>query len=421
MSTADAFDRGLLSPGTVRADATVADDEILAALVAVEVALVAALERAGAAPDGTAAVVRAAVAGIGDAGDIATAAAAGGNPVIPLVSRLRDAVAARDEAAARWVHSGPTSQDILDSALLLVAARALEVTAPRFRAAAGSAALLADGHRRSLQVGRTLTQHSTPIVFGAVAAQWALGLADAADRLERARHELPVQLGGASGNLASFVELAGPDSAAALPELFAAELGLRAAAPWHVRRTPITALGDALVTASDAAGVIAADVALLSRPEIAEVAEADPGGSSTMPQKANPVASVLLRSLAQRAPALAAELHRSASSSVDQRPDGAWHAEWPVLRELLRIALGAGELIERLLGGLSVDAERMLRTVREAGPALLSERVALVEGPGAAASLLADPAASGSSLLDPADYLGLSDRLIDEAIATVER
>jgi 3-carboxy-cis,cis-muconate cycloisomerase len=417
LSTVDAFDRGVLSPGTAGADALVDDAAVVRALTQVEVALLEVLAAVGIAPDSAAPALRDALERPVDAGALAAEALASGNPVIPLVAELRDRVAQRDVDAACWVHRGATSQDVLDTALMIVAARALDDAVPRVGAAASAAAGLADRHRRTLMAGRTLTQHSTPIVFGAVAAQWALGLADAASGLRAAREGLPVQLGGASGNLAALVELGGAPTATRLPELLADRLGLRPSLPWHVRRGPVTALGDAIVTAVDAAGVVAADVALLSRPEIAELAEGTTGGSSTMPQKRNPVASVLLRSLAQRAPGLAAELHRSAGASVDQRPDGAWHAEWPALRELLRIGLGSAQLIERLTAGLQVDVERMSRTLRDAGPALLSERIAITDGPAAAAALLADPARASSPLLDPGGYLGLSDRIIDEAIA----
>jgi 3-carboxy-cis,cis-muconate cycloisomerase len=130
---------------------------------------------------------------------------------------------------------------------------------------------------------------------------------------------------------------------------------------------------------------------------------------------------VLLASLALRAPGLAADLHRSAALAVDQRPDGAWHAEWPALRELLRLALGAGSLVAGLLGGLRVDAGAMARNLAAAGPAVLSERVALAEGPDAAARLLADPAArAGDPLLDPAGYTGLAGALVDELLAGLE-
>jgi 3-carboxy-cis,cis-muconate cycloisomerase len=418
LSTADPFDVGLLSPGTTGADAAVGDAAAVAALVHVEIALVTALESCGIAPAGTADTVRAALDAPVDPAELASEAVSGGNPVIPLVGVLRARVAERDAEAARWVHRGATSQDVLDSALMLVGAQVLDDLAASTRAAARSAAALADAHRATLQVGRTLTQHSTPITFGVVAAQWALGLADAAAELERSRDSIPAQLGGASGTLASFVELRGPDAAGRLIVAFAEELGLSAAPPWHVRRAPVTRLGDAVATSVDVAGAIAGEVALLSRPEIGELAEGAGGGSSTMPQKQNPVASVLLNSLAQRAPGLAAELHRSAAGAIDQRPAGAWHAEWPALRELLRVGLGAGALLTRLLGGLRVDVDRMAQNLHDAGAAVLAERVALAEGPDAAAALVADPASrAGDPLLDPAGYLGLSDRIVDAALA----
>jgi 3-carboxy-cis,cis-muconate cycloisomerase len=118
-------------------------------------------------------------------------------------------------------------------------------------------------------------------------------------------------------------------------------------------------------------------------------------------------------------------LHRSAATTVDQRPDGAWHAEWPALRELLRLALGAGALLPELLGSLRVDADRMTRNLADAGHGIMSERVSLAEGQEAAAALLRDPDSRAGDpvldrLLDPAGYLGLSDRLVDEARAAVD-
>lgn len=420
MSTADPFDIGLLSPGTVGADSAVGDPAIVRALVRVEIAVVAALEATGIAPSGIAETVREALRGPVDPADLAAGARSGGNPVIPLVAVLRTRVAARDAAAAAWVHRGATSQDVLDTALMVVASAALDSMIESTRRSAAVAAALADAHRGSIQVGRTLTQHSTPITFGVVAAQWALGAVDALTELRRVRAALPVQLGGASGTLASWVELGGADAASGMAAAFAAELGLQAAPPWQVRRAPVTRLADAVLTSVDLAGAIASDVAQLARPEIGELAEGSGGGSSAMPQKQNPVASVLLRSLAQRAPALAAELHRSAAFVVDQRPDGAWHAEWPTLRELLRIGLGAAGLLDELLIGLRVDSNRMAQNLVDAGPTIMAERIGLAEGADAAEAFVRDPASrEGDPLLDPAGYLGLADRLVDAAVEAV--
>ena len=181
-----------------------------------------------------------------------------------------------------------------------------------------------------------------PCLYVAAApGTWPSGLELASRRLERL--DYPAHLGGAGGTLASFVEIPGSaEPAAALPAAFARALDLDAPdAPWHVTRWPITELGDALVQAIDALGKVAGDVATLSRTEIGEVSEGVGGGSSAMPQKQNPAEAVLIRSAALRAPQLGATLHLAASLAVDERPDGAWHAEWPTLRELLRLALRA--------------------------------------------------------------------------------
>ncbi|WP_241156142.1 lyase family protein, partial [Leucobacter chromiireducens] len=245
--------------------------------------------------------------------------------------------------------------------------------------------------------------------------------------------------GGAGGTLASFVEIGGPERAAALPAAYAAELGLAVpAAPWHTTRWPVTELGDALVQAGAALGVIAADVATLSRTEIGELAEGTGGGSSAMPQKRNPAHSVLIRSAAIRAPHLGATLHAAAGLAVDERPDGAWHAEWPALRELLRLARGAAAHAASLSAGLRADAAAAARNLALTDGLIVAERIAIVLGPvlgaarvreivaaagqgaGLAELLRAEPALAAAgidvaALLDPAHYTGLAGRLVDAA------
>ena len=402
-----------------------------------EVALARASAKVGIVPAAAAEAIASALAGFEpDAAELARGAVAGGNPVIPLLGLLRARVAESDAEAAAYVHRGATSHDIVDSALMLIARRALATVDASLGDAAPALAGLADRYRGTLMAARTLTQQSTPTTFGLVASGWLLGVVDARAALARLR--LPAQLGGASGTLASFVELGGSDAATRLPALFAAELALAApVSPWHTRRGAITALGDALVTVVDSLGVIATDVATLARTEIAELTEGSGGDSSAMPQKQNPVRSVLIRSAAQRAPGLAAELHRSSATAVDQRPDGAWHAEWPVLRELLRLALGAAAVAADLVSDLQVDGERMRANLDASGPLIVSERLSLALGPligrgrvqayvdralageDLAALLTADSALSGvdiPALLDPAHYVGESDALIERAL-----
>ncbi len=384
-------DAGLLSP--VSASPLVAaltgDRAVLAAILKVEAAWAAVLEEAGLVPAGSAAVV-AAAADVQryDVAGIAVRAQGGGNPVIPLLADLREEVRALDRAgmgAVRAVHTSLTSQDVLDSALMVLAGGAVHELIAELKVATAALGRLAERHERTLCVGRSLTQHSLPFSFGLKAAQWFAGLAAAARRLETL--ELPVQTGGAAGTLAAGTLLTGnsPLSPFDLSDRLAARLGLAAVpAPWHTNRLAVTSLGDALAAVTDAAGKIAADVLFLSRPEVAELAEpraAGRGVSSAMPQKQNPVLSVLIRSAALQGPNLAAQLHLAAANFNDERPDGAWHSEWAALRQLLRLALGAAGQLRELAEGLRVFPDGMRRNLDLGGPLLLSEAVTATVAP----------------------------------------
>ncbi|TQK70381.1 lyase family protein [Nocardioides sp. SLBN-35] len=345
----------ILRPGAHRAAGTADDTAVLAAMLRVEVAWARALVAAGIATDADAAAVAEAAAGLDvDLPALAVAAEAAGNPVVPLVELLR--TAAGDASGA--VHRGLTSQDVVDTALVLLARDAVARVRADLVTTGDAVAVLARAHRDDAAVARTLTQWAVPTTFGLRAAQWLAGVDDAVRRLDGLA--FPVQYGGAAGTRALLAE---PE---ALPAL-AAALGLDAAAlPWHTRRATVTAIGDALTTATDALGVVAADVLLLGRPEVAEVREgavAGRGGSSTMPHKQNPVLSVLVHAAAQQAPGLAAQLHLSAAGAVDERPDGAWHAEWPVLTRLLELAVTAASQAAELVAGLHVDTSAMAARV----------------------------------------------------------
>lgn len=262
----------------------------------------------------------------------------GGNPVIPLVEALR---AARPDLD---VHTGLTSQDVVDSALVLLLRDAVRVIDDHVGRALAALALLSEEHGQTSMTGRTLTQWALPIRFGDKLSSWRAGLEEARDDLAALTY--PVQRGGPVGTSSDGGQLA-------------ERLGLSAAASWHTHRRPVTRAGDALVATTDACGHVARDVLLMSRPEIGELSEGRGGGSSSMPHKANPVLSVLVRRAALTTPQLGATLHLCAADQVDERADGAWHAEWDTLRILVRrTAVAAGQTAD-LLQGLRVHPDRM--------------------------------------------------------------
>lgn len=316
--------------------------------------------------------------------DLAVQTAGSGTPVIALVAAMR-AAAPADVAA--WVHRGATSQDIVDTAIMRVTVDVGRTVAERLHATALALEDFARAHSDQPVAARTLTQHAVPTTMGLRARGWSQGLVRAAARLRSALAEAPAQLAGAGGTLAAFVDVASTqgleqdealDVAGRLPGLFAREMGLAApAAPWHTSRWPVTELGDALVQAADALGKFATDVATLSRTEIGELRDSAPGGSSAMPHKQNPAAAVLIRSAAIRAPHLGATLHTCAALANDERPDGAWHAEWPTLQELLRLTLAASTRGAELASGLTMDTDRAAANLALTGAAVLSERLTI--------------------------------------------
>lgn len=266
---------------------------------------------------------------------------AAGNPVEPLVRRLREL----DPDA----HRGATSQDILDTAAMLVAQRACALVDAELVACGDAAARLADAHRSTRMAARTLLQQAVPTTFGYTAARWLAALLAARRRLAALR--FPAQLGGAAGTLAGFDD-------PAVVERFAAALGLDAPLlPWHTDRAPLAALAGALSVAAAAASKIGLDVVLLAQTEVAEVRERGAGPSTAMPHKRNPVRAV-------RARACARVVHANASLLVSgdyehARAAGAWHAEWGALSDALAFTGGAVAAARESLESLDVDVERM--------------------------------------------------------------
>jgi 3-carboxy-cis,cis-muconate cycloisomerase len=364
-----------------------------------------------------------------------------GTPVPALLAQLRPHLT--DDAKA-VLHRGATSQDVVDTAAMLVAKRATGPLLADLGAAGDAAAALADRHRADLAAGRTLLQQASPITFGLRAANWLGGLDDAAARLTTVRSErLALQLGGAAGNLAALGDQ-GPAVTAALAKW----LDLPApATPWQSNRSRPVELAAALGQAAGAAGKIGADVVLLAQTEVGEVAEGGGGGgSSTLPQKRNPVAAVTAVAAARRTPGLVATM-LAAMPGEEERAAGSWQAEAETLAELLRVSGEGVAAIRRCLEGLEVDPERMRENLELTNGLVMSESLASALGPklgrsraqelvgeaarragGEHSSLAAAAAATPEILealgedgiaaaLDPAAYLGSTEAIIDGALA----
>ncbi|WP_036391003.1 3-carboxy-cis,cis-muconate cycloisomerase [Micromonospora chokoriensis] len=427
--------------GAPDVDAELSDPSLLQAMLDVEAALARATADAGILPVPAAqAIVEQCRADRYDPGVLGRAADATGNPVVPLVAELTTAV---PEHARAWVHLGATSQDVLDTALVLVAVRALGPLLRHLDAAVDAAAHLADTHRDTVMVARTLGQQAAPTTFGLKAAGWLTGLVEARDRLLQASADQPAQLGGAVGTLAAF----GP-AGAEVAERFAAHLSLPSSPlPWHTRRQPWLDLAAALGGLLVAAGKVALDVGLLAQNEIAEVAEGGTGrgGSSAMPHKRNPVDSILVTAAARRGPGLVATLF-AAAVQEHERAAGAWHAEWEPLLDLLHVAGGAAARCARMLVGLQVSAQRMRANFDATGGLLLAEAVAArlapavgrgvahdlvtraAAAPSFRAALLADPEIRAylsegeiAEALDPYRWLGSAGRFVDRALVAARR
>ncbi|EOM76944.1 3-carboxy-cis,cis-muconate cycloisomerase [Rhodococcus rhodnii] len=365
-----------------------------------------------------------------DVADLGQQSKAGGNPVIPLVKTLRTAVAGHGVPSSA-VHVGATSQDVMDSALMLLSARAGHRVLADLQAAADAAADLARLHRNTPMAARTLGQQALPTTFGVLAVSWFTGLDGARSQLERAVSMLPVQFGGAAGTLAAVYP-----HGMALADALADELALaRQSVPWHTTRTPLATFAAALGVVAGSVSKPATDVVLMASTEFGEVAEDTPGGSSAMPHKQNPVAAIAARAAARRVPSLVATI-LSTMDHEFSRAAGAWHAEWETTTDLMRLSAGAADRLATSLGGLRVHPEVMSRNLDITGGLILAERVAtaLAEHTDAARDIVTAAATSGvpldrhpaitehltadelRNLLDPTQYLGHATELVDRAL-----
>jgi 3-carboxy-cis,cis-muconate cycloisomerase len=347
-STSELFG-GLYARGGAAAE--VSDHAWLRAMLDVEAALARACAREGVIPEDAAAAIAAACrADDFDVAAVGREAADSATPVIALVRLLRERVGGDP---AEHVHAGATSQDVVDTAAMLVARRALGPLVADARGAADAAAALADAHRATVLPGRTLLQQALPMSFGLKAAGWLIGLDEAIAGVLRARDAAAVQMGGPVG-----------DRDPAIAARVAAELGLaEPVLPWHSHRVRPVALAAALGALSGSLAKIALDVTLLAQDEVAEVREGggrSRGRSSAMAHKRNPVAAVSVRACADRVPGLVGTM-LAAMAGEHERAAGAWQAEWGTMTELLRLTGSAAAWGRDMLEGLEVDAARMRR------------------------------------------------------------
>jgi 3-carboxy-cis,cis-muconate cycloisomerase len=322
--------------------------EVVQALLDVEAALATAQAEAGLIPTAAAeAIARCCAADRFDIDGLARRAVASATPIVPLVEDLRALVPAD---AAEFVHQDATSQDILDTALCLVAARDLDRIAGDLIEATATLAALSREHRDTVQMGRTLLRNAVPTTFGAVCDGWRGGVGEALALLRHIRRErLAVQLGGPVGALHQ------PDVVAAL----ARRLDLAVPpAPWHTQRVRVAELAGVLGITLGCLGKIAQDILLLGQDELGELAEAGAGGSSSMPHKKNAALSVLVAAAAHRGPGLVATVLAGMPQEL-QRAAGRWQAEWPVIAELLALTRSAANHTRTSLAGLRVYADRM--------------------------------------------------------------
>jgi 3-carboxy-cis,cis-muconate cycloisomerase len=407
----------------------------LQAMLDAERALALAQAEVGLIPkDAAQAIAKACDAGSYDAQAIGRATRTGGNPAIPLVKALVEKTA---DAGREWVHWGATSQDIIDTAAMLLVKRGGAIVDSHLESLADGCADLAERHRNTVMPGRTLLQQALPITFGAKAAEWLMAVVDCRRHLASAVGRAAAQLGGAAGTLASM----GDDGPAVLAA-FASHLALEEPiTPWHSARQRTAEIACALAIAAGTADKISRDVALLMQTEVAEAAEPAAGGSSTMPHKQNPVAAAAVGAAARRARALV-PVFLDGLAAEHERGLGGWQAEWHALSELLAFAGGAAAATANTINGLHVDAAAMAANLDRTAGRLMAERItfalAPVTGRAAAADavraialregdfaagLAADPIVGQlgedriRELLDPSTYLGSSSTWIDRALA----
>ena len=384
-----------------------------------------------------------------DLADLAEAATRSGNLAIPLVKALTANVAKADADAARYVHWGATSQDVIDTAGMLTLRAAIGALAPDLDRAIAGFAGLARQHRNTAVVARTWLQHALPMPFGLKLAEYAAALHRSRARLQRLRREgLALQFGGAAGTLAAL-----GDKGMVVAEKLAQDLKLPLPdAPWHTHRDRIAEATSVFAILAGTCGKIARDVSLMMQTDVAEAFEPPGegrGGSSTMPHKRNPVAAATALAAATMAPNLAATIF-AAQVQEHERSAGPWQAEWPTLPSLLLVTSGALAAIVDIAEGLQVDAARMRANLEATGGLIMAEAVAMAladkigkseahhlveaaskkavtEKKGLREVLTKDPKVTAhlsadrlAKLFEPMAYQGVSQVLIDRLLASLD-
>jgi 3-carboxy-cis,cis-muconate cycloisomerase len=356
-------------------EALFSDRARLQAMLDFEAALARAEAKHGVIPEAAAAAIAARCrAEHFDGEALARAAAAAGNLAIPLVQQLTALVERDDPQAARYVHWGATSQDAIDSGLVLQLRRALDSIDAELVRLQDALASLARAHRSTPIAGRTWMQHAAPTTFGLKAAGWLEATLRHRARLGELRtRALVLQLGGPVGTLATL-----GDQGRAIASTAALELGLAVPTlPWHAHRDRVVEVATTLGLAAGTLGKIARDIALHSQTEIAELSEpeaAGRGGSTSLPHKRNPVASAVALAAAHRVPGLVASA-LSAMVQEDERALGGWQAEWEILPELVSVFAGALHHLTDAVAGLRVDASRMRQNLEASSGLVYTEAV----------------------------------------------
>lgn len=348
------------------------------AMLDVEAALARAEARVGLIPQDAVAPIEAVChARLYDFSALGEAIASAGNSAIPLVKALGKRIASESAEAERYVHLGATSQDVMDSGLVLQLRQALELIEGELAQLAAILARQAEHYAATPLAGRTWLQHATPVTLGMKIAGWLGAITRTRQRLSELKPRLLVlQFGGASGTLAALGEQALPVAEALAAEL---QLGLPEQ-PWHTQRDRLVEFGSVLGLIAGSLGKLGRDVSLLMQTEAGEAFEPSApgkGGSSTMPHKRNPVGAAVLIGAATRVPGLLSTLF-SAMPQEHERSLGLWHAEWETLPEICCLVSGALQQARLLADGLEVDAARMARNLELTQGLVLAEAVSIV-------------------------------------------